>query len=492
MSRIKTNKDSEFSEEKLVGKSIVDPNGDIIAKCVGLVEDEKKRLHMKIAIITNINSEFIVNETIPVSIINRIGEVILLKKSITIKQIPVEDIVSFDMPQEGVNNQERDSISETTSNDENITISNQIEEKAKKVELIKSEKFLDSKNKIKSISEAKSDESISKQPSVPMKPSDKKEWSFQIEYDSIVDSENGLIKKNKIKNLVSKVNKNAKGKKTAVKYLISYLSESNIKKRITAAEILNELSEQDTKYFVSFFKDSLISIYNEPSKEVENLLIKYLSRIATENKKDLLKIKLDIFFDKLIVKRSICKSITKNRIHSINKKIFVNNYEIQEIIICNYINKITLKSKEIEEFALFLKDYNAILIAYSLIRTLEHNNWNVFLDSPIIKKTFNEPFRNSIDCIIQNFLDGNIKALSEIIDPKLGFNYSNKIITNMIKVRIDDFLANVSILPLDVLTAFFQDDQKRAIQILFDLINKNEINAQIVFIDDKTYISPRE
>jgi hypothetical protein len=487
MSRTRTNKDSEFSEEKLVGKSIVDPKGNIIAKCIGLIEDDKKRLHMKIAIFTDINSEFIVDETIPVSNINRIGEVILLKKPIDIKQIPIEDIVTFEIPQE-VDSSQPEESSQTIVIDEDKSKETIREDKAENVNLVNSVKYSDTKSKLKSVSKKKSDDIISKKSS---KSGGKKVWSFQVEFDSLVNGENGLAKNEKVNGFIKEINKNAKSKKTAIKHLIKNLSESNINTRLTAAYLLNKLSIKNTKHFVSFFKDSLISVYNEPSKEVENLLIKYLIQLATELKKSLAKIKLDVFFDKLIVKRDICKSITKNRIHSINLKIFVNNFDIQEIIICRYISNITKNSSNTEEFALFLKDYNAILIAYSLIRTLNQSNWNDFLDSAIIKKSFNEPFRESIDRIIKNFLDGNIKALSEIIDPKLGFNYSNKVITNMIKFRISDFLANVSILPLDVLTAFFKDDQKRAIQIIFDLINRNEINAQIVFIEDKTYISPR-
>ncbi|NHK32939.1 MAG: hypothetical protein FK730_16450 [Asgard group archaeon] len=489
MSRMRINKDSEFSEEKLVGKSIVDPKGNIIAKCIGLIEDDKKRLHMKIAIITDINSEFIVDETIPVSNINRIGEVILLKKPIEIKQVPIEDIVTFEIPQEGDSSQSEEPSQEIIVDEDKLEDSIQ-EDKTENVDLVNSVKYSDTKNKLKSVTKGKLEDIISKKSTKVSKSDDKKGWSFQNEFDSIVDGENGLAKNEKVNDFISEINKNTRSKKTAIKHLIKNLSESNISTRLTAAYLLNKLSEKNTKHFVSFFKDSLISVYNEPSKEVENLLIKYLIRIATENKKELAKIKLNVFFDKLIVKRDICKSITKNRIHSLNMKIFVNNFDIQEIIICKYINNIIKNSNNTKEFALFLKDYNAILIAYSLIRTLEQNSWNDFLDSIIIKKSFNEPFRESIDRIIKNFLEGNIKALSEIIDPKLGFNYSNKVITNMIKSRIDDFLANVSILPLDVLTAFFKDDQKRAIQIIFDLINRNEISAQIVFIEDKTYISP--
>jgi len=42
MIRSKTPKDEEISEENLIGKSIVDPNGHILAKCVGVFKDDKR------------------------------------------------------------------------------------------------------------------------------------------------------------------------------------------------------------------------------------------------------------------------------------------------------------------------------------------------------------------------------------------------------------------------------------------------------------------
>ena len=62
----------------------------------------------------------------------------------------------------------------------------------------------------------------------------------------------------------------------------------------------------------------------------------------------------------------------------------------------------------------------------------------------------------------------------------------------MIKLQINDVLANVSILPIDILSSFFNDDDNRTMQIIYELINKQEIAAQIVFIDEKTFIAPRD
>ena len=110
--RSRVPKDEDFTEENLVGKAIVDPNGDIIAKCIGLIEDEKKKIKMRITIKTELGSDFEVEEKIPVNLIKQIGSVILLKKSFEIQPIATEDIVTFDMEEEeekGVKTIETDS-----------------------------------------------------------------------------------------------------------------------------------------------------------------------------------------------------------------------------------------------------------------------------------------------------------------------------------------------------------------------------------------------
>ena len=89
MIRTKTPTDEEISEENLIGKSIVDPNGHILAKCVGVFKDDKKKLRLKIAIKTKLDSDFVVKETIPVQLIKNIGEVILLKKAFEIEPIAI-------------------------------------------------------------------------------------------------------------------------------------------------------------------------------------------------------------------------------------------------------------------------------------------------------------------------------------------------------------------------------------------------------------------
>ena len=99
MIRSRVPKDEELTEDNLVGKSIVDPDGNIIAKCIALFEDEKKKMRMRIAIKTDIDSDFTVKETIPLSLISKIGEVILLKKSFEIEPVSVQDIIQIEIPE---------------------------------------------------------------------------------------------------------------------------------------------------------------------------------------------------------------------------------------------------------------------------------------------------------------------------------------------------------------------------------------------------------
>ena len=156
------------------------------------------------------------------------------------------------------------------------------------------------------------------------------------------------------------------------------------------------------------------------------------------------------------------------------------------------MKRIIKKKEDAKEFAQFLKSYNAIIIAYSLLTAFKQSEWKVFLDSPQLENTFEKPFIESIEKILKQFNSGNIKEISDIVDPKLGYQFSNQIIQKMIKLQINDVLAQVSILPIDILSSFFNDDDNRTIQIIYELINKQEIAAQIIFIDGKTFISPRD
>ena len=127
-----------------------------------------------------------------------------------------------------------------------------------------------------------------------------------------------------------------------------------------------------------------------------------------------------------------------------------------------------------------------------MINSFNQTDWKSFLDSPYLENTFEKPFIESLKKILKHFNSGNIKEISVIVDPKLGYQFSNQLIQKMIKLQINDVLAQISILPLDLLSSFFKDDDNRIMQIIFELINKQEIAAQIVFIDGKTFISPRD
>ena len=468
MIRSKTPKDEEISEENLIGKSIVDPNGHILAKCVGVFIDDKKKLRLKIAIKTKLDSDFVVKETIPVQLIKNIGEVILLKKAFEIEPIAIEDIVTFEVPEEITESSEtekQDAIPETVP-DEPVAIT-------EKQEGIKQ---------------------VSKK---PLTKSGKKARSQHIEqfndsFQSILEEKDTQIRNVRIVEFVKTLTTNKRFTKKAVQLLVAKMTEADLITRNITAIILNHLSESNALLLVPYFREGLESLYNEPSKDVEQLITNYLTKTATNANSNILQVNFQNFFDKLVIKRTICKNITRNRIHNLNLKIFVNNFYVQDILIYYYLKRIIKKKEDAQEFAQFLKNYNAIIIAYSLLTSFKQSEWKAFLDSPQLENTFEKPFIESIEKILKQFNNGNIKEISDIVDPKLGYQFSNQIIQKMIKLQINDVLAQVSILPIEILSSSFYDDDNRTIQIIYELINKQEIAAQIVFIDGKTFISPRD
>ncbi|MBK5113800.1 MAG: hypothetical protein KGD59_07805 [Candidatus Heimdallarchaeota archaeon] len=461
MIRSKTPKDEEISEENLIGKSIVDPSGHIIGKCAGVFEDEKKKLRLKIAIKTELESDFVVEETIPVQLIKNIGEVILLKRAYEIQPIAIEDIVTFELSDEVVDSlvfEKLDETKEAALEDiQNVSEMKEISEKVEKKDKTKSQTV-----------------------------------QFNELFQAILEEEDSQIRNVRIVEIVKKITENKRFMKKAIALLITNMTEADLNTRTLTATIFNHISEKDPHILIPYFREGLESVYNEPSKDIEQLITSYLTRTATNANSSILKVNFQSFFDKLVIKRKIYKNITRNRIHNLNLKVFVNNFYVQDILIYYYLKRIIEKKEDAEEFANLLKDYNAIIIAYSLINAFDQTDWKIFLDSPISGKTFEKPFIESIKKILEQFNDGNIKEISDTVDPKLGYQFSNHLIQKMVKLKINDVLAQVSILPLDLLSSFFNDDDNRIIQIIFELINKQEIKAQIQFIDGKTFIAPRD
>ncbi len=482
MIRSKTPKEEDFTEENLVGKTIVDPNGHILANCVGVFKDEKNKLRLRISIKTELDSDFIVEETIPVQLISKIGEVILLKRLFEIQPISTEDLVMVEILDEVDKTEEQDMKEKDSKNKPSNNQS--IKPSTKKV----SEISKLPKNKVKSKYQCLTTKTSTKE----RETKNQMEIAFKESFKKIVDEKDNETKQILIIELINKLKKNKKFRKRALSNLLKQMVTTDLQIRLSAALILNKISENSPELLVPVFLEGLQSVYNEPSKEVEQVIIRWLTRTATTKNEEILILDLNDFFGKLIIDGKMCKNITKNRIHNLNLKIFVNNFDIQEIIVNNYIYKISKNKDDATEFVKLLEDYNAIIIAYGLIRSVDQTKWNSFLESKYVKGVFEKPFKDSISNFLFHFKECNIKKISEVVDPKLGYNFSNKIINNMIKCRIDDVLSNVTILPLDVLSSFFQDDANSAIQILFDLINKQEIDAQIVFIENKTYISPRD
>ncbi|MBN1331012.1 MAG: hypothetical protein JXA54_16185 [Candidatus Heimdallarchaeota archaeon] len=459
MSHSKMPKDDEYTTDNLIGKHIVDPEGDIIAKCVGIFEDDKKKMRMKISIRTGLDSDFIVKETIPFSLINKIGEVILLKKSVEIQPIAIEDIVTFDILDELSATKEK----QLDTPDNNLLVATETEKDNIKTKKDKS--IFDEKKQVRN------------------------EITCKEMFKEIHETTDSELKNKKIQVLTKKIQTNKAFCKQSLIELFEMIHIPEIKVRLISAEILNEISKTMSDLIYPNFLEIVKSSYNEPSKEVEKLLIEFATNLAILYNSKLLDLQLNEFFNDLLFERKFCRTISNNRIHNINKKIFSNNFEVQELIITKYLQKVLEEKEESLEFAELLSDYNAVLIAYALIKNYHDTEWEKIINSKYLKKTLDQHFIESINNILQHFIEGNMRYLSEMLDPKLGYTIANKIITNMVKFRITDYLSNISILPLEVLTSFFKDDENRTVQIIFDLINKHEIDAQIVFIEDKTYIS---
>ncbi|MHA1124810.1 MAG: hypothetical protein ACTSO7_02900 [Candidatus Heimdallarchaeota archaeon] len=460
MMRSKNPKDDDFSEENMVGKTIVDPEGTIIGTCVGIFEDEKKRQRMKIAVKTQISSDFVVEETIPFNFINRIGEVILLKKKFKIAPIALEDIITIEITPGKVKE-----------------VSEEPKEKKEPIQpKVKSSKPVSELKEVK-VSKTK------------MK---SKEISFDKIFSDIQQTKDQESKLILINSFLQSHKSSTSKRKKVMKEIFGKLATSDVQIRYKIVEILEQIAKNCPKYLVQEIILGLESIYNEPNKDIEKKFIDIYTKLVTDHSKDLPITKLRNFFEKVIIKHEICQSISTNQIHNLNVKIFINNFVVQEILVNLYLREILKNKTDTTEFVGLLEDYNAIIIAYTLIQEFNLKTRKKILERKSLKIIHNEAFLETIDKIMTLYNDGNIKELSEIFDPKLGITFSNNLISNIVKHRIHDVLANVSILPLNIFSAYFQDDENRTVQIIYELINKQEINAQIIFIGDKTYISPMD
>ncbi|MHA1122989.1 MAG: hypothetical protein ACTSPC_09360 [Candidatus Heimdallarchaeota archaeon] len=467
MIRSKAPKDEEISEENLIGKSIVDPNGHIIGKCIGIFEDDKKKLRMKIAIKTELNSDFIVEETIPTQLIKNIGEVILLKREFEIQPIALEDIVTFEVPDEKVDiPQIKKSDVKTKAvpvKKEAIAKKQEVKKKVKKETTTKSKKITQSQNE-----------------------------QFNELFHPILEEKDSKIRNVRIVELVKKIIEKKSFAEITIPLLMDYMADVDLNIRTIAATIFNHISERSPQVLLHYLSEGLESVYNEPSKDIEQLIINYLTKTATDVNSEILLTNISSFFFKLIIKRTFLKNITRSRIHNLNLKIFVNNFYVQEMLINNFLKRIIEKKEDAQEFAQYLKDYNAIIIAFTLIKEYSKPDWKIFLESPYLERNFEKPFIESIENIIEQFNNGNINDLADILDSKLGYHFSYQLFQKMIKLQIDDVLANVSIIPIEILSSLFKDDKDRVMQIILDLLYRQEISAQITIIDGKTFISPRD
>ncbi|MHA1630735.1 MAG: hypothetical protein ACTSVS_11180 [Candidatus Heimdallarchaeota archaeon] len=484
ISKIRPFREDNNSSEKLVGKPIVDPKGDIIATCAEVFEDEKKKKHMRLSVKTEIGTDFIVEETIPVSAISKIGEVILLKKTFNIKPIPVEEIVTFEIQE--VKTPKEKTIPPSEEREKDTQQKSQAEQGTDKT----IEKQPPEATKATPLPKQKEPEVIQTEPKEESKKTTQR-TTVKILLEELLTLEDPTQKQTLKEQLVKKIKKSKTNQKTILKGIVRYLASPELPTRLEMAELLTKIVRQEYEIVIPYFSELLTAAYNEPDKKIESVLCNSLTRVAIEANSKLVTPKMEKFFNDLIINHKLCKTISFSRIHNLNLKIFVNNYDMQTLIVSKYIKQIFVK-KSGNDYADALKDFNAVIIANSLIRFFSPEKWQPFINLPAVKKTFDEHFIATINTILTSFVEGNIKTLTDIIKPKLGTDLSKKIVQNMIKTRIDDFLTNISIIPLDVMTSFFQDDNNMTVQILYDLINKNEINAQIIFIEEKTYIATSE
>lgn len=210
MMRSKTPKDEEFSEENMIDKTIVDPEGTIIGTCVGIFEDEKKRQRMKVAIKTEIESDFIVEETIPINLINRIGEVILLKKKFEITPIALEDIISIEIPGSKVEEMLEKPVDEI------------IPKKPKK----KTSKTKIPPKQIEEQKEKKKSKAI----------------TFDVIYSDIKQTQDKEARKILINSLLQTIKKSSSQRKKVLAEIFENLVTSDVQKRYLIVEILEQIA----------------------------------------------------------------------------------------------------------------------------------------------------------------------------------------------------------------------------------------------------------
>ncbi|MFW9923487.1 MAG: hypothetical protein ACFFDW_09420 [Candidatus Thorarchaeota archaeon] len=468
MNRSKTPKEEDL-EVTLLGKSIVDPNGIIIGTCVGVIEDEKKKAQMKVSIKTELNSEFIVEETIPVNLINKIGEIILLKRPFNIQPVVVEDIITFELPNTSI--KESESV---------------IESQETKLVDRDNELILDEETTTNEINSKQNNKEIES-----IEPNEtKKRLKYETLFQNIINEKNPTNKTQMIKNCIEDFQNIPSFRKDIQKNFFKTISTTDHNIRYITAEIFEKLCHTvELKDLLPLFFEGLKACYNEPSFDIEEKLIEEMHFIATKLGDELKKLNFMTYFANILLDHKICKNISLNKIHNINMKIFVNNFYIQDILISTYLKPIIEESANAEDYALFLKEFNATIISFTLITRYGPDFWNTLKEKKIIIQTLDDSFMNSINNIHNIFNQKNIKKLAEIIDSKIGSDFSNDLITIMVKNSIVEVLSNLSFLPLDTLCEYYSDPNNRIIQIIFDLINNSEINVEIVFVHDKTYIS---
>ncbi|MHA1825887.1 MAG: hypothetical protein ACTSUA_04430, partial [Candidatus Heimdallarchaeota archaeon] len=311
ISKIRPFREDDNSSEKLVGKPIVDPKGDIIATCAEVFEDEKKKKHMRLSVKTEIGTDFIVEETIPVSAISKIGEVILLKKTFNIKPIPVEEIVTFEIQE--VKTPKEKTIPPSEEREKDTQQKSQAEQGTDKT----IEKQPPEATKATPLPKQKEPEVIQTEPKEESKKTTQR-TTVKILLEELLTLEDPTQKQTLKEQLVKKIKKSKTNQKTILKGIVRYLASPELPTRLEMAELLTKIVRQDYEIVIPYFSELLTAAYNEPDKKIESVLCNSLTRVAIEANSKLVTPKMEKFFNDLIINHKLCKTISFSRIHNLN------------------------------------------------------------------------------------------------------------------------------------------------------------------------------
>ncbi|MBD3190712.1 MAG: hypothetical protein GF308_08705 [Candidatus Heimdallarchaeota archaeon] len=522
MNNSKSSKEEEFSKENLFDKFIVDPNGNIIGKCVGIVIDKKKKKHLRIAVKTELDSYFEIEQTIPEKLVKQIGEIILLKKEFEIPPISPEDIVTFEIPKETPRSEKQqtqkkeDSISgketerqlereqpETGLSKKQIKPSEtrrpSNEKAMKKVQSIKTNDNAEKEQSKKS--KVKSEESIildtiqkygTQTDSVEIFPTTKKDEKLSFkEWFSIINQEKDEEEKEKQINRIIeaiKIDMNLGDKIT--KLLLEKLETTDLQMRLTATICIEKIIEKFPELIIPDYEKLLLTTYTESNIEIQEQLIKTLTYPLLSRREEIQTIPLEAFFEELIISKSIGKNSHLAKIHKINLKLFANDFIIQQILVCKYLKALFNNQEQNKKYLNYISEFNTFIISLVLFLRFSSDKWEVFFNIDSLTDFFQQSFIDSIQENLQLIDKADISQLNKLTENYYGIKLSKKIVEEIIKRKINEVMTNIDIIPSNILFSYFQKEEEEIRSIIFDLISRKEINVKFAIIDNKEFFKP--